>query len=275
MDIIPSSNSQSYIKTPLRISTMVVTANWGAKIDRDILFKYLMEYMIPIWYPDEGILKIEHKKNVYGASHKELFTNRKVTSKAIFNQSTIVVRRKIPDGWKEVNIKLFVNGAIQMTGVKSTEFAVETIDWLLNIIRTFPISPFDGEIHINKVQTSLINTDFSINKDIQQDALQKILVEEYNLISTLEKTIYQGINMKYFYNTNNIGHGVCNCTGILCKGYGRGDGNGNCKRITVSIFRTGKIIITGAMTMDQINAAYVYIAEILEKHSSKVLLSRV
>lgn len=91
----------------------------------------------------------------------------------------------------------------------------------------------------------------------------------------LEKTIYQGVNAKYFYNTNNHGTGVCACgLPTFCKGQGTGDGKGECKRITMSIFRTGKIIITGARTMDQIEEAYRFLNRVFDTHKDTVLIKR-
>jgi TATA-box binding protein (TBP) (component of TFIID and TFIIIB) len=253
---------------------MTVTANWGMPIQRDSLFRQLRAQLIPIGYPGEGILKLEHNNEVFGACYKDLFTNRKATPKSFFNQSTIVLRRPTPSGWKELNMKIFGNGGIQMTGVTSKEFAVEGVEWLLTQIKRLAESPFADttkEAAVTKVDVSLINTDYSLNKDIQQDNLHKILMEKYNLFSMLEKTIYQGVNTKFFYNTNNSGSGICKCKGF-CKGQGLGNGEGECKRITMSIFRTGKIIITGARTMDQIEAAYVFLNNVFRAHAATVLV---
>ena len=162
----------AYTKTNLRISTMVITAHWGTSIQLTKLFDLLRSYIIPVWYPEEGVLKIEHGNNVLGASHKDIFTNRKISDKTFFNQSTIVVRRKImeekEDTWKEVNIKLFANGGIQMTGVTSEDFAHNAIYWLHNLIKTMPESPFDQPVNIHRFSVQLINTDYSLNKFINQ-----------------------------------------------------------------------------------------------------------
>jgi hypothetical protein len=86
----------------------------------------------------------------------------------------------------------------------------------------------------------------------------------------LEKTIYQGVNTKFFYNTKNPCKGICECENF-CKGQGSGDGEGECKRITMSIFRTGKIIITGARELKQIQAAYNFLNKVFDKHHKTVL----
>jgi TATA-box binding protein (TBP) (component of TFIID and TFIIIB) len=265
----------NYTKTDLRISTMVITAHWGTQINLDVLFDELRNVIIPIWFPDEGILKFEHKNMVIGSCFKDIFTNRKITSKSFFNQSTIVLRRKVNEGkademWKEVNVKLFANGGIQMTGVTSEVFARNAIEWLLALVKTLPILPFSETPRIDRFSVQLINTDYSIDKFINQDALHKILINEYNLFSMLEKTIYQGVNTKFFYNSRNTDKGICTCE-HFCKGQGTGEGEGECKRITMSIFRTGRIIITGARRLDQIDAAYKFLNGVFNKHHSKVL----
>ena len=266
----------SLVISPLRISTMTVTANWGLPINLDCLYSQLKDHFVPIGYPAEGILKSEHNTAVFGACHKDLFTNRKATNKAFFNQDTLILRRRMGTGWKEVNMKLFGSGAIQMTGVPSQEFAVESVEWLLNLIKRLPTSPFtaSGTPAVTKVNVQLINTDYTLNHNIQQDNLHRLFIEEYNLFSMLEKTIYQGVNTKYFYNTVNKGTGVCNCPSF-CKGQGTGSGLGECKRITMSIFRTGTIIITGARTMEQIHEAYRFLNRVFETHATAVLLKRV
>ncbi len=280
----------SVTKTPLRISTMVITAHWGTPVSLSIIFEALKKYILPLWYPTEGVLKIEYGTRVLGLSHKDVFTHRKISDKTFFNQSTIVVRRKVerPHGgqeqeqdekensgqgevaWKEVNIKLFANGGIQMTGVTSESFARSALDWLYELIQTFPESPFYQPVAIHRFSVQLINTDYSINRFINQDALHKLLINEYNLFSMLEKTIYQGVNTKYFYNTSNRRPGICSCQKI-CKGQGTGEGEGQCKRITMSIFRTGKIIITGARQMKQIETAYAFLNDVFQKHQHAVL----
>lgn len=266
---------EHYTRTDLRISTMVITANWGVQINLDKLFELLHPVIIPIWYPEEGILKFEHKNMVLGFSHKDIFTNRKITSKSFFNQSTIVLRRKIEQNneyinWKEVNVKLFANGGIQMTGVTSEKFAKDSIEWLLQCIKMLPESPFNGAPSIQRVSVQLINTDYALNKFINQEALHRILINEYNLFSMLEKTIYQGVNTKFFYNTSNPNAGICNCPNF-CKGQGTGEGEGQCKRITISIFRTGRIIVTGARKLEQIQAAYNFLNSVFDKHYLHVL----
>ncbi len=47
--------------SPLRISTMVVTAHLGTTIDLQKLLELFHERAIPLSWPGEGFLKVEYK----------------------------------------------------------------------------------------------------------------------------------------------------------------------------------------------------------------------
>lgn len=268
---------QPLTMSPLRISTMVTTCHVGTGIRLRRLFDNFSKWAIPFGYPGEGFLKMEYETKVIGSSTRDVLTKRKVTDKTFFNQATLVIRKKLPStysksGWKEVNVKLFANGGVQMTGVPTYEFSQEAIQYVIDQIMTLDPEVFTGEPGMTKFRVQLINSDYSINRQIHQEKLHKVLSNVYNLFSSHESTIYQGVNTKYYYNKkgNPLRPGICECK-LACTGQGLGDGDGQCKRITISPFSSGKIIITGAREMDQINEAYVFFNEILEAHQNDIL----
>jgi TATA-box binding protein (TBP) (component of TFIID and TFIIIB) len=81
------------------------------------------------------------------------------------------------------------------------------------------------------------------------------------MYSSYEPTIYPGVNIKYFYNNINEA-GVCNCSS-KCNGKGSGKGDGDCKKITIAVFNSGKIIITGGNSFDQVLISYEFINSLL------------
>ncbi len=262
--------------TPLRISTNVATGNIGSQLELDKLFEQLPLLLIPFGYPDEGILKMEHKDRVVGASQRDLLTKKKAAKKAFFNQSTLVVRkRRIEDSsqFKEVNIKLFANGGIQMTGITGLEFARKTLEWLLPLLRTLPTPISKEPVYIKTLKIQLINSDYHVNGTIHRDNLHQIVSgSPYNLFSSLEKLIHQGVNIKYYYNTSRtVGRpGICSCE-KPCQGQGEGDAPEQCKKITILAFQTGDIIVTGARKYEQLQEAYEFMNQILKRHSREIL----
>lgn len=258
----------------LRISTITTTAQLGTKINLDPLFAQvpIMEY----WDLNDGILKMEFNGSVKGTSFKDIILKPKTTKTSFFNQATLVIRREVsPLCWKEINVKLFRNGGVQMTGVRSIEMSGEALRWLIDYLNTncteSPIFSKPPEIH--KEQVQLVNTDFSIGAKIRRDVLHRVLSDNYRLNSSYESAIYQGVKTKYFYNAQRpVGSppGLCPCQ-RLCKGTGDGSKIGECKKITISPFQTGQVIITGARTMEQINEAYEFIKGVFTTHADDIL----
>ena len=272
--------------SPLRVSTRVITANAGTTIDLKTLFNSVGSVLVPLWWPGEGVLKMEHEKATIGLGLKDSFSKRRVSDKIFLNQSTLVVRKRIAVDrtkhisysdnsmiYKEVNVKLFANGGIQMTGVPEEGFAEGVLVWLLDILKSIPAPVFKDTPNLNKFSTQLINSDYDVGYTIKREAIHQILTRTYGLFSTFEGTIYQGVNTKYYYNEANTDPdraGQCTCKG-KCKGQGSGSGDGECKRITMSIFQTGKIIITGARYYHQIQEAYDYLNRVIKDHADEVL----
>jgi hypothetical protein len=264
----------SYKFSSLRISTIVATAQFNTTLNLTQLFGDIPVILIPLWWPGEGILKFEHRDQVVGQSHRDALTKRKISSKCFFNQSTLVVRQPNPNapGWKEVNLKLFANGSVQMTGIPSEEFGISTLEWLIKEVGRLERSPWGSQPSIVNFNKQLINSDFSVGVQLRRDKLHEIITRRYNIFSILESTIYQGVNTKYYYNEtgNKSKPGQCSCK-EFCQGQGLGTGEGQCKKITISFFQTGNIIITGARHMKQINEAYEFVKEFLVRHADEII----
>ena len=264
--------------TPLRISTLVTTGHLGTNLQIQKIFDQFSQNCIPIGYPDEGFLKIEFGEKAIGYSSRDVLSKRKVSKNSFFNQGTIVVRKLREDSlteFKEVNIKLFANGGFQMTGITSEEYSKSVLLWLIEEFKKFSAPISDKPLKMDKFSVQLLNSDYKVNALVRRDELHKILVNKYKLFSTLETTIYQGINTKYYYNEKaKIKNGICMCDKI-CNGQGDGKAEGACKRITIAIFQTGSIIITGARNLHQLEEAYQFINKIMKEHSTEVLKSNV
>ena len=118
----------------------------------------------------------------------------------------------------------------------------------------------------------LINSDYYLGFEIKRNVLHELLLNEYNTFSSYEPCIYPGVNSKYYFNkayTDEEYEGKCYCD-IYCNGAGNGDGNGQCKKVTVAIFQSGSIIITGARNMMQIECAHKFINGIINKHYHEI-----
>lgn len=260
--------------TPLRISTLVTTGHLGTQINLTKLFQQMPQLIIPIGYPAEGFLKMEHEAKVVGHSARDMLTKRRVSTKTFFNQSTLVIRKRRDDSseLKEVNMKLFANGGFQMTGVTSETFSRAVLDWLIDATKSLPDPISEKPLTVAKFAIQLLNSDYKMSALLKRADLHRILCQEYRLSSTLETTIYQGVNTKYYYNEATpitAPPGICQCP-KFCNGQGDGTKIGSCKRITIAAFQTGSIIITGARNQRQLDEAYEFMNDVLQKHRAVI-----
>ena len=247
----------------LRVSTMTGKGAINSNINLDNVYKYLEI--------DANIKFIDYKtEDPKGFHHKNISEKKKRKLRLFYNQITILILINNDIN----NIKLFNNGSISMTGVKSEENGHQAIKLLnsklLEISKNNPKEP--ALVNLNseviKYEIVLINSDYDIGYEIKRSDLHQLLVNEYKIFSSFEPCIYPGVNSKYYWNKDykdNQFKGRCYCT-MKCNGKGKGNGNGDCKKVTVSAFQSGSIIITGAQTIDQIIDTYNFINTIFENH---------
>ena len=252
---------------------MTVTGHLGSVPDLQRLFE--VGSIIPYWWVGEGILKIELSGQRKGFCSEDILHRITKERKRFFNQSSLVFRLALVDGtavtYKETNIKLFKNGGFQMTGVSSEAMARAALTRLMALNAGRGIWPEEPTIKVFEVQ--MMNSDYSIGRAIRRDRLHRTLVETYGLWSTFEPTIYQGVNTKFFWNKarpTSAPPGICVCP-TPCEGNGDGTKIGACKKITISPFRTGSVIITGAKNMEQLTDAYIFMNGVFTRHADQVL----
>jgi TATA-box binding protein (TBP) (component of TFIID and TFIIIB) len=235
----------------LRISTMTACSEIRSNINLSKLYENT--------HVSDFIKYVEHGDNNYkGYALKNDKKKRKEKAKkTFFNQVTM---HCFYDD-KIINVKFFNNGQMQMTGLKYEEQGNNLYnDKLFNLIKDYK-ETFDGiNLKLYNYRIVLINSDFSLDKPVNRDDVQNKLME-YNYYSTYEPCVYPGVNIKYYFNTNND-NGICKCNNI-CRGKGSGDGDGECKRVTIAVFKAGNLIITGAKYREQLHICKNFITDFI------------
>ena len=256
---------------PYKISTITATGGISSNINLQTLYDKIE--LVDFNNDEEGFVYIEYgqKKceSVCRGYHKKLDITRrkKKDCKRFDNQATVILKKRD----QCVNMKVFKNGNIQMTGLKYIDQGKEAIDKLINVIKTISLKDpsvvdHDSTIEQKEYKIRLINSDFRVGFEVKRDKLCKVIQMEYNVFCSFEPCIYPGVKVQYNWNKNHqCSDGVCRCI-APCNGKGTGCGDGNCKKITIAVFQSGCIIITGAQTHEQINDAYSFICNIVKNH---------
>lgn len=273
-----------YSPTQYRISTITATGSVSADVDLDVLYTNLCKIILEqqVGKRDDvqtGVVYAEYGKKksetYFTGFSKKFLTQRKKenTTKRFDNQLTVVYK------YNEetlMNIKIFKNGNIQITGVKQISDGNEMIDKLINLVKQ--VATIDPSVVssvdqlVNKsYKVALINSDFKIGFEIKRDKLYSVLINQYKNKCSFEPCIYPGVKIQYYWNTtNDCKDGVCKCKQHCATGKGDGVGEGCCKKITIAVFQSGCIIITGAQKTYQIDDAYAFICNVLHKHMEHI-----
>lgn len=253
--------------TQYRVSTITCNGSLGTAIHLDMLYKNVR-------LTDHGFVWLEfgpnNSRGVYPKKRRPSLQDRK----SFDNQVTLVY--KFQDGYTP-NIKVFRNGNIQMTGIRCPEDGKRVILLIADEVRniaheTSPeiadldaLSPGDFKIR-------MINSDFSFQFRIRRKDLHMLLISSvYNTISSFQPGTYPGVKIQYFWNEKSKNHcGHCECPHPC---HGRGDNAavaGQCKKVTISVFESGKILITGATSYAQIDEAYAFIVRVIQDNMGRV-----
>ena len=129
----------------------------------------------------------------------------------------------------------------------------------------------------------MINTCYDLGLSIDRDITSSILEHRYNLHTVWEGDGYPGVRVLFYYNTKTIGtldEGKCICTIknntgtnelVKCAGKGSGDGENQCRKISIAIFQSGKVIIAGGCkSSDPIFTVYNGFNKIIKEIASEI-----
>ncbi|CAH6421690.1 Transcription (TATA-box-binding) factor TFIID [uncultured virus] len=189
---------------------------------------------------------------------------RKKVKKIFYNQTTVIVKSKSLNNL--VNVKLFKNGSIQMTGCKNLKNFVEVFCILCEelskkkaildpkISNKIILKPFCSKTEnvnidsLKKFEIRMINSNLKIGFKIDREKFYKLLLKQA-IECNFEPCAHAGVNVKYNYK--------------------------NSDKISIFIFESGSIIITGAKNKDHIIEAYNFITKKLYENYNHIILNKI
>lgn len=227
-----------------------------------------------------------------GFTFAEYMTEHDTFFKGFHKKKTIVRRKKVEkkrfDGFVsvlfshvfnckrfQINAKVFKNGNVQITGLKTIEQGHFVIDKLATYIksRNEHDSCLDNQAVIGGggLRVCLINSDFTIKYNgeratLVREKLYSLLQSKYQTFSEYDAIVHPSVRANFCYNsTYTNGQGVCECS-TKCYGKGCGHGEGQCKKVTIAVFGSGCVIITGSQSITQLDSAYAFICKVIKEN---------
>ena len=176
-----------------------------------------------------------------GICKNDLIKTKKKTKSAFYNCFVIIHRVRIGGTYREIHMKLFNTGKIEIPGIQNDEMVVSAVECLKILLEPY----YEKKICeiIEKRETILINSNFSCNYYINREQLFQILKTKYNVKCSYDPCSYPGIQCKY--KINNL-------------------------EISFMIFRTGSVLIVGKCENDDLYVIYDFIKNIFKNEFMNV-----
>jgi len=191
--------------------------------------------------------------------------NNDISKNHFYNQITVVMR--VSNGYTtdlnkepKINMKLFKNGSVQMSGCKSIKNINIALNKLIFKLKEIKAKIEDGKIieklfiedapniYISDFKIDMINSNYQVNMQIDRNKLYNLLLKK-KIKSSFEPCIRACVIIKYTPENNNPEN----------------------KEISIFIFQKGNIIITGARSKHHIISSYNYIDNILINHKEDII----
>jgi TATA-box binding protein (TBP) (component of TFIID and TFIIIB) len=263
------ANKIHNLPTGVSVSTMCASCNLGTDINLKNLNQYMtlsQDDILTIKVNDTEIKTLlpKKKKNKKNKKQKPISSDPNAVHKGDFyNQTTLEIRithGKTTNLAEEpkINMKLFKNGSVQMSGCKS----VEGINFVLNKIVT----------RLKEVKGLVVN-DKIVEKDFVTDKT-KLMIKDFkiDMINSNYKVDLE-INREKLYNlllSKKIRASYEPCIRACVIVKFNPSNNEEDKDISIFVFEKGNIIITGAKNVSHITSSYNFINKILHDHLSEV-----
>lgn len=197
----------------------------------------------------EGRVKFKDIRKIsIGICNKDIISYRQKKKSAFYNCFVVILRILYYDKFKEVHVKVFNTGKLEIPGIRCQELFDKVINLLLEILRPI-INDYTLNCNKDNSETVLINSNFNCGFYINREILVDILKYEYKLNCTYDACQYPGIQCKYNHN-----HEKSNF------------------KISFMIFRTGSVLIVGKCDEIILNKVYEFIKDILLKEYTRIFV---
>ena len=273
----PKDISQVAKPTPLRVSTRSAMCKLTHPIDVPNMAAIFEQIWKNKTNPHITGVKFKNKDLdiSVGMIQKKKRRQPNTARPQFYNQATIVIRPG-DETRRKVNIKFFHNGSISMTGCLNDVDGIEAMDIFFNEINKHPsifLEPEDqGQIQMKDYAITLINSDYIIGFKLDRLTLFKLLIQAYKVFVTFDPTIYPGVKISFMWNKmHDVQNGICKCIPRCRMDSKQLRKKNTCKIVTVAIFQSGRIIITGASHIQQTRAAYDFVNQVLYEHYDKLV----
>jgi len=209
----------------------------------------------------------DERKITIGISKKDIMNCRGKVKNAFYNCFAIIFRFKNEGLFREIHVKVFNTGKLEIPGILNPGLLVTVKSMLLETMQPFIDTSLEF-LDSDSEENVLINSNFNCGYFINREKLHMILrSDKYRIESAYDPCSYPGVKCKYYFNNDlDFDHTVQRGQ-ILSEDRGMKmselDDNNKYTEISFMIFRTGSCLIVGNCTERILKFVFEYIKQIL------------
>lgn len=212
-------------------------------------------------------LKDVRKINI-GLCKKDLISYRTKKKSAFYNCFVCIMRIKENDQFKEIHVKVFNTGKMEIPGIQSDETLYNTLDLLCLVLNRYTsLTGVEYSKNEKDIQTVLINSNFHCGYTVNREILYERLKFKYGFNALYDPCKYPGVQCKFYFKPGKPYEeqtGICECTTPCSKkGRPRNAPTGPCLELSFMVFRTGSILIVGNCKEDVLRVIFKRIKTIM------------
>jgi hypothetical protein len=225
---------------------------------------YVEEHIINHIENPNGRIKFKDSRKIsIGISKKDILSYRSKKKNAFYNCFVLILRVFINNIFKEIHIKVFNTGKLEIPGIQNNDLLYKSLELLIIILKC-ATNNYSLNYIKESESTVLINSNFNCGFYIDREKLFNILRFTYGINSCYDPCSYPGIQCEFYYDKNiknntgkqlnNTGKQLNNCNNI----------NDNIIKISFMIFRTGSVLIVGKCDETILYYIYDYVKNLLQ-----------
>ena len=187
------------------------------------------------------------RKISIGLCNKDIINYRSKKKSAFYNCFVVILRVFHENKFKEVHVKIFNTGKLEIPGIRCDELLSKVMVQLIEIL--IPITEIKS-LHFqeSKCETVLINSNFNCGFYINREKLFDILKYKYQINCLFDPCSYPGIQCKYIHNS---------------------------VRISFMVFRTGSVLIVGKCNENILFEIYDFVKELLKNEYKNIVIRNI
>jgi hypothetical protein len=263
---------------------------------------YVDDYIISQIHKPDGRIKFKDIRKIsIGICKKDITSYRCKRKSAFYNCFVVILRLLHNDVFKEIHIKVFNTGKLEIPGIQDSTILDKVLTILVKILTPLVVMVEEtglkkggdeacetgacetgacetGACFIgghsplafieNKSETVMINSNFNCGYYINREKMYNLLKYKYKINSNFDPCSYPGIQCEFYYDSLLVEQ-----SGIQPAVDRSADASVNAQpviKVSFMIFRTGSVLIVGKCTEELLYQIYHFLCDIFVKEYDEI-----